>query len=398
MNDPIRIGWISDFAFEWMEDLPQDLRGMPRGHPMTWQSVLLNELRGNPELQLNIIILRKNIARDISFIRDGVAFHVLKTIGGTRAPSLFWTDTFQIKKKLSQIQPHVVHAWGTERGAGLVASRLKYPNLITIQGLLSWYEEMVPVTMLNRFSAFWERKTLRCAAVATTESVFAVDYLHKRFPQLGVRQIEHAPNWHFHQIKRCPQTSPVRMIFVGSFDYRKGADLLLHALDRLRSEVNFELLVLGFAPPELKDQLSASVAPETWNRVQFQNGLQPREVADQLARATLMIFPTRADTSPNAVKEAVVAGVPVVGSRIGGIPDYVFHEKNGLIFESEDLQGLAKAIRAACRHPLFGQGKVEPGALAQVRRYLSPKLMAEKFLGVYRELATKRPIPELVTG
>lgn len=390
MKDTIRVSWISDFAIEWLADLPEELRYLPRNHPMTWQAVLLNELRANSSLQLDIVVLRKNIPRDYSFSRDGINFHMIKTQGGTRAPSMFWTDTLLLKKKLARTQPHVVHAWGAERGAGLVASRLKYPYLVTIQGLLSWYMELVPVPMLDRFSAFWERITLRRAALATTESTFVVNYLKKRFPRLDVRQIEHAPNWHFHQVERCPQIRPIRLIFVGSFDYRKGADLLLYALDRLRNEIDFELMVLGFAPPELKEQLAASVAPETWKRIQFRQGLTPKEVAVELAKATLMVFPTRADTGPTAVKEAAVAGVPVVGSRIGGIPDYVFPGRNGLMFESEYQDGLLQAIRAACCHPLFGQGKVEPDALAQVRSYLSPKLMAEKFFGVYHDLAAKR--------
>jgi glycosyltransferase involved in cell wall biosynthesis len=130
--------------------------------------------------------------------------------------------------------------------------------------------------------------------------------------------------------------------------------------------------------------LQADVSPELWRRVTFKPHLTPQQVAEELSTATMMIFPTRADVSPNAVKEAVVAGVPVVGSAVGGLLDYVFPGRNGLLFPSGDLEELAKAIRAACRHPLFSHGEVEAGTLREVRGYLSPRLMGKKFLSAYR--------------
>src|SRR5438105_1118130 len=100
----------------------------------------------------------------------------------------------------------------------------------------------------------------------------------------------------------------------------------------------------------------------------------------------IMIFPTRADTSPNAVKEAVVAGVPVVASTIGGIPDYVFAGKNGVLFEPNSVEACVQAVRQAYEHPLFRAGTVDEATLAQTREYLSPKAMAEKFIAAYREV------------
>ena len=91
-----------------------------------------------------------------------------------------------------------------------------------------------------------------------------------------------------------------------------------------------------------------------------------------------------ADVSPNSVKEAVVAGVPVIGSAVGGIPDYVFPGRNGVLHSPDNLPELIEAIRAACRHPQFSKGEVDATTLAQTREYLSPKLMGEKFLAAYR--------------
>jgi glycosyltransferase involved in cell wall biosynthesis len=97
----------------------------------------------------------------------------------------------------------------------------------------------------------------------------------------------------------------------------------------------------------------------------------------------MLLLPTRADVSPNAVKEAVAAGLPVLASDIGGVPDYVSPGKNGLLFPPGDADGFLAALEAAAEHPLFSRGAVDPLSLAQSRDYLSPVRMARNFLAAY---------------
>src|SRR5689334_110599 len=123
----LKIAWISDFPVEWLDEVPKEIGSLSRGHPSTWQRVLLNELRGNPRLELHVVILRKQIPRSSSFERNEVTFHLIKVPPGIRAPTFFWADTFLLSRVLKRIRPDLIHAWGSERGAALVASRLKYP-------------------------------------------------------------------------------------------------------------------------------------------------------------------------------------------------------------------------------------------------------------------------------
>jgi glycosyltransferase involved in cell wall biosynthesis len=165
--------------------------------------------------------------------------------------------------------------------------------------------------------------------------------------------------------------------------------LLLRALDKLRNEFAFKLVVVGQGDADFVAAVRRQTSAELWARVQFRRDLTPAEVAAEMARATMLIFPTRADTSPNSVKEAVVAGLPVVASAVGGIPDYVWPGRNGILFPSGDLEACVKAIRAAGEHPLFGRSEVEPAALNEAREYLSPRRMGERFLEIYQSL--RRP-------
>jgi len=345
---------------------------------------------------LHIIVLRKQFERGFTFKRNGVTFHLIKTTGGWRAPSLFWLDTILIRRKLAEIKPDVVHAWGTERGAALVANRLDFPHVVTIQGLMTWYNQTVPAHLHDRLAGILEIISLRRAQLITTESTFSVQWLRRRFPHVRVEQIEHAPDPIFHRVERRPQTQPFRFVFVGTFDQRKGGEYLLPALDQMKSEIPFELVVIGKANVEMMQRLRGRVSAELWQRIVTKENLTPPQVAEELSKATMMVFPTLADVSPNAVKEAVVAGVPVIGSQIGGVPDYVVSGQNGILFRAGDLTELVKAIQTACRHPLFSRGMVDPAVLSRMREYLSPELMGKRFLEVYRDVFQHRKTTQAV--
>lgn len=383
---PLTVAWISDFPIEWLADIPESLRHLPREHPATWEMVLLAEFEKNPALRVHVVVLRKNIQRSFSFQRNGVTFHLLKYPGGSRAPSLFWFDTLLIRRCLRKIKPDIIHAWGSERGAALVASRLPYPNLVTVQGLLSWYGEVLPASRTQKYYAWIEKISLSRARDATTESRFAVGYLQKKFQQLSVHQIEHASDWRFHQVERRPLTNPIRFLTNGTLSHRKGTDLLLLALNELASELRFDAVVIGAPNEAFVAPILAKLSPLARERITFKSDLPPASVAKELEQATIFLLPTRADTSPNAVKEAVVAGVPVVASEVGGIPDYVLPGQNGYLFPPGDLAAFTNAIRKACQHAQFGRGQLSPESLGKSRAYLSPARMHDRFLETYRAI------------
>ena len=382
-NTPLTIVWISDFPIEWLSELPTQLQKLERRNPATWQMVLLTELEKNPALRCHVILFRGQVAADISFRRHGVTFHLLKASPKLRVASGFWLDTLRIRRLCAQIQPNVVHAWGSEKGAALIASRLAYPYVMTIQGLFAWLKQKAKLSPYVRFIEGVERISLQRAQVVTAESHFAVQFLGTHFPKPKVLQVEHAPNPVFGRVCRRPSIQPIEFVSIGSLTRLKGTDLLFAALDRLASEIDFKLKIITDTSRQVIESYRPTVSERTWRRTEFKQHLLPHEVAAELETATVLLMPTRADNSPNAVKEAVVAGVPVVAAAVGGIPDYVIPGKNGELFPAGDLEAFGRALRAACAHPRFCQGQVAPETLAQMRAYLAPELMAQKFLAAY---------------
>lgn len=384
MKRKLKVAWISDFPVEWLPDVPELLRRLPRRHPTTWEVVLLSEFEKQPDIQVHVILLRRGLKRDFTFERNGTVFHVLKARPAFRLGSLFWLDTLLIRRVCRQIQPDLIHAWGNESGAALIAHRLGYPYLITVQGLFAWYKERLPLSGYLRLVELWERISLPRAPLVTVEASFAVRFLKQRHPRLCVRQAEEAPHPAFSQVVRRPQVSPVKFIYVGTLSFPKGTDLLLRALEQLSTEVQLKLTVISRPNTRYLESLRSVVSDNFLRQIEFKHDIPPQGVADELATATIFLMPTRADSGPTAVKEAVVAGVPVVGSQVGGIPDYVVPGKNGLMFPPGDLQQFVEAIRMACKHPLFSRGSVDNDTLNSMRTYLSGEQTAKAFISAYQ--------------
>jgi glycosyltransferase involved in cell wall biosynthesis len=381
---PLKVAWFPYFPVEWLPDPPAELRDLPRQHPATWQRILWDEFKSDPRLSLDILVPRSQFPRSFKFEREGTRFHCLRTPPGLRAASLYWLDTFLIRRELRRIQPDLVHGWGSEFGGAAIAGRVPYPALVTMQGILTWCAEHFPLNRQMRISCALEPRSLKRSKIITCESSFAKKYLAEHYPHLKILQVEHAPNPLYATVERKPQTRPARILCVASFIYGKGADLVLKALDSLLPAHDFELVWLGSRDATLEAQLRSATSPALWQRVSFRNNVPPAEIAVEFERATVSILATRADNSPNSVKESVVAGVPVIATNVGGIPDYVFPGKNGLLFENGSVQDLARKIEEALSHPLLSKGKVDENTLRSTRDYLSAKTMALKFVEAYQ--------------
>jgi glycosyltransferase involved in cell wall biosynthesis len=91
--------------------------------------------------------------------------------------------------------------------------------------------------------------------------------------------------------------------------------------------------------------------------VTFAGALQPNDVDAWLARASVFVMPSiglagQSEGLPRAVMEAMAAGLPIVASRTGGIPEIVQDGKGGLLVQPSDADALARALIEILSHPM----------------------------------------------
>jgi glycosyltransferase involved in cell wall biosynthesis len=137
---------------------------------------------------------------------------------------------------------------------------------------------------------------------------------------------------------------PARMLFVGRVVYQKGLDLLLEALAGLR-HIPWEVVVAGDGSQ--REPLSSRARDlGLAERIRFAGWLRGDEILQAYREANLFVFPSRHEGMPNAVLEAMAAGLPVIASRIAGNEELVVHGETGALVPSEDPGALQQALAA----------------------------------------------------
>lgn len=107
---------------------------------------------------------------------------------------------------------------------------------------------------------------------------------------------------------------------------------------------NVKLLILGDGP--LKKNLSLLVTRYSLqDRVSFLGAVSHKEIPKYLARADIFIRPSLSEGMGNSFIEAMAAGVPVIGTNIGGIPDFLKDRETGLFCEVKNPKSIAEKVK-----------------------------------------------------
>ena len=134
---------------------------------------------------------------------------------------------------------------------------------------------------------------------------------------------------------------PPTVLFLGMVTEAKGAFDLLRAWPAVREKIPGARLVLGGAG-EL--ERAREMAREHGYPLETPGWVVGEEKADLIRRAWVLALPSRWEAMPMSVLEAMAAGVPVVASRVGGIPGVVVDGKTGLLVEPRDVNALGEAL------------------------------------------------------
>lgn len=174
-------------------------------------------------------------------------------------------------------------------------------------------------------------------------------------------------------------------VVVGALEERKGHAVLLDALAALRDP---RIRVLCAGDGSLRDALPARAAAlGIGDTVRFLGPVD--DVAELLAAADALLMPSHHEGLGVAALEAMAAGLPVVASHVGGLPEAVVDGETGLLVPPGDPATLAAAIATLAADPARARALGSAGS-ARVRMHFSMAAMAEGTLAVYRTLVEGR--------
>lgn len=224
--------------------------------------------------------------------------------------------------------------------------------------------------------AFRHADVLRVISASTAERArhYAPDLPQARFMTFSDTDV-------FRQTeRRIAVESASDIVYAGVLIPRKGLHHLLSAFARL-DQPRAQLHLVGHA--ENADyaaslrQLAQTLG--IGERVHFHGGVTQGELAEFFAAARVMVLPSLSEGLGRVVVEAMLLGTPVIGSRVGGIPDMIELGVNGWLVEAGDEAELAAALREAFRADVKSMGD-------KAREFASEFFSPRKYVAGYEQL------------
>jgi glycosyltransferase involved in cell wall biosynthesis len=178
------------------------------------------------------------------------------------------------------------------------------------------------------------------------------------------------------------------LVSVGRLSKEKGYDVLLRSIRLLAEEhMRVSVSIIGEGPERV--YLSSLIAELGLEEVVTLTGmLNSESIRKHFGTASIFVLPSRSEGMPLALLEAMAAGLAIISTNVGGIPNVVFHKRNGLLVEPDDPKALASAISCLLESPEY---RTEMAASAkQTVKSFSLYSTIEKYLEVYSEVLGRR--------
>jgi glycosyltransferase involved in cell wall biosynthesis len=169
----------------------------------------------------------------------------------------------------------------------------------------------------------------------------------------------------------------------------KAFDVLIEALARLKQRGRLASATIAGEGPDaakLKAQAEQLGIADQVRLVGY------RPAREAFAMGRMMVIPSRAESLPYVILEAAAAGIPIISTRVGGIPE-IFGPQNDQLIPPDDIGALINAISGALDDPA-GLKRVAQLVKARVRAEFSLSAMVDGGLAAYREALALRKLAQ----
>jgi glycosyltransferase involved in cell wall biosynthesis len=176
----------------------------------------------------------------------------------------------------------------------------------------------------------------------------------------------------------------LRLISVGNLYPVKNHAFAIRAIGRLRQRgvsVTLDILGRGSEEARLREQVHEAKLEESVRLLGFRE-----DVEHLLRQAHAFLSTSHHEGMPIAFLEAMAAGLPIVAPAVGGIPEMVVHDAQGLLFTPGDLDDLVRALElVACNDAL--RIRLAQNARLHVQGEFSVDRMVDTYLALYQRAA-----------
>ncbi|WP_436699577.1 glycosyltransferase family 4 protein [Nocardioides sp. BYT-33-1] len=258
-----------------------------------------------------------------------------------------------VGRLLAAVAPDVVHL--QDRRAGLVGRALagprSVPSVYTLHGVPDQLADLVPGNLPIARSRRRDRlrylrlegllaRAPRSAVVTPCRALaaYARDYVGVPGDRVHAVPNGVGRDWLDRPAPRPTEAATVEVAWLGLMQPVKRLPDLVTAVDRVPG-VRLHLIGDGPERIRLEALVAASGHPDRARFAGFRD-----DPADALRAADLLALPSAAEACPMALLQAMALGLPVLATRVGGVPELVRDRRDGLLVDAGDVGGLARAL------------------------------------------------------
>jgi len=307
-------------------------------------------------------------------------------------PFSIFFSVFQMYRYMKRHHFQIVHTHSTEAGvAGRIAAYLAGVPIIihTIHGI-PFTEGRNP--LLRTFLLFWERMMAKTTARFESNA----DIITKKFLEKGVgKGNQYVTIYSGIDIEKFEDAQPVdlnipsdhlKVLMAGRLAKGKGFEELIQAAKKVaKQEKKISFLIAGEGELELKirKRIRDNALEDHFLLLGYRDDLYR-----VMKSVDLFVLPSHAEGTPRVITEAMAAGLPVVATRVGGIPEQIEDGRNGLLIQPKNSDQLAEAILKLSRDGEIRK-KMGRESYKRVQRFSLQK-MIEDVDTLYESLLTSK--------
>ncbi|MHC4424772.1 MAG: glycosyltransferase family 4 protein [Planctomycetota bacterium] len=296
----------------------------------------------------------------------------------------------QMKSLLRRINPDIVHF----QNATFLAANCEQPHVLTIHGIVErdaiwdrrWGILRWPKWLLLKLTEEYGRRRIPHIILI---SEYVKKFLPKKSKVRTTWLIDNPIADSYFDVKWAPE--PGRLFCCSRVRPLKNIVGMIKAFAlvvqwfpsaQLRIAGAVETAYLGACEREIKlNNLHSSV--------HFLRNLSIEDVQFELSKANCLAIPSFQENAPLSVAEAMAAGVPVVGARVGGIPEMIDDGKTGLLVEPHRIEDIAEAVFRIISDETRARSMSQQARQIAKRRFMA-STVCKQTLQVYDEILSER--------
>jgi glycosyltransferase involved in cell wall biosynthesis len=299
----------------------------------------------------------------------------------------YWREFRSLRALIAQLNPRVVHTHGyrADLTGGAAARSLAIPTVSTVHGFVGG-------TLRNRFN-----EAVQCVALRRADGVIAVSsplveqLAARRIPKYKIRLVRNgfsatAPTETRADARRTLGLARDTKVvgWIGRLSREKGADVMLNAFSLYDRSSRLSIIGEGPEREHLMEQAARLGIAErvTWHGAIARAGTL-------LPAFDAFVLSSRTEGTPIVLFEAMHAGVPIVATTVGGVPDVVSSDQ-ALLIPPEDPSRLASALGELATNPDSALTRSR-SARERLRASFDVAVWLSEMESVYRESAKKKP-------